>query len=374
MNAELTQLLSVSVVSRWPTFCHSPFFNLKKNYQNLILFSNSYQKTLKSLAERSLESSGNGITNPKVDCGLALSYMHILFTKVAFQVYKASLPSALTQRDFKRVRTLANIGVVAGKGLKSQSDFVPGSWKKQGIFVEQCERLSMRAYWWIALQRFQVDFEPRRFDESSACDATTFDVSSGARKESQYAATLLFPLIANCCTELKDADMARSVAFSFADSFGLEKQLASQKHVEFLMTCPPIGRDFADDVRFDLPACERAIRVSLKYIASPMKRAAVLRKALVGLESIDTFALDYERYGLLLSLYYDDLSLVIVSDAIKKKIDVAPFTVELESIARRRDALSVLMSFFEGELQEYRPAFPKFFLIASLTITSDKSS
>ena len=336
-------------------------FNPNDNYQNLILFSNSYQTTLKSLAERSLGGSGNGITNPKVDCGLALSYLHLLPTKMAFQVYKASLPSAVAQRDFKRVRTLSNIGVVAGKGLQSIADFVPASWKKQGMFVEQCERLSTRAYWWIALQRFQVDFEPRRFDESSACDPATCDISNSARKESQYAATLLLPLIANCCAELKDACMARSVAFKFACSFGVDNEIAAQKHVEFLVSCPPNRRDFTDDVRFDLPACETILRASLKHITSPMKRAAVLRKALVGLESSDEFASDYERYGLLLSLYYDDLTLVVGSDAIKKKIDVAPFAVELESIARRRDALSVLMSFFEGELLKHRPAFPRFF-------------
>ncbi|KAI2500113.1 hypothetical protein MHU86_14380 [Fragilaria crotonensis] len=336
-------------------------FSPGANYQNLISFANSYQTTLKSLAERSLGGSGNGITNPKVDCGLALSYIHLLPTKMAFQVYKASLPSAVTQRDFKRVRTLSIIGIVAGKGLQSVAGFVPASWKKQGMFVEQCERLSMRACWWIALQRFEVDFEPRRFDESSTSDPATPDPANGARQESHYAATLLLPLITNCCAELKDADMARNVAFSYAGSFGVDKQLAAQKHVEVLVTCPAVARGFTFDVRFDLPACEKAARVSLKEILSPMKRSAVLRKALVGLESTDEYDFDYERYGLLLSLYYDDLALVVGSDAIKRKIDVAPFAAELESIARRRDALSVLMSFFEGELLKHRPAFPKFF-------------
>jgi hypothetical protein len=35
--------------------------------------------------------------NPKVDSGLALSYLHLLPTKVAFQAYKAYLPSVVTK-------------------------------------------------------------------------------------------------------------------------------------------------------------------------------------------------------------------------------------------------------------------------------------
>ena len=339
----------------------SSVFRPVENYQNLISFSSSYQITLKSLAERSLGGSGNGITNPKVDSGLALSYLHLLPTKLAFQVYKTSLPSAVTKRDFKRVLTLSNIGVVAGKGLPLRSDFVPSSWKKQGKFVEQCERLSMRACWWIALQRFQVDFEPRRFEESSGSDPSTIEGSNDARKETQYAATLLDPLVANCCEEFQNADMARKVAFTFAAAFGVEKQLAAQKHVEFLLSCPPIERELTGDLRFDLFSCEKAVRVSLNQITSPMKRAALLRKALVGLEGNKDFSVDYERHSLLLSLYHEELATAVESDAIKKKIDIKPFVEELESIERRRDTLSVLMSFFEGEQRVFRPNFPKFF-------------
>jgi hypothetical protein len=327
---------------------------------SLDCFSASCQKTLESLAERSLGGSGNGITNPKVDAQLSISYMHMLPTKTAFQVYKASLPTAITKRDFQRVQTLSTIGVVAGRGITSVdgslANLVPVAWRKQVKFIEQCERLSTRAHWWMVLERFQVEFDPRRFDKSGSYKESFPE----NQKESQYALSLLDHLIANSCEENEDVAFATDLAFSFAAAFGVDKQAASQKLIEFLLSCPQQNENIRSDVRFDLPLCEKNVRLALRTFSSPMKRTALIRKCLVSLEGNPLFARDYERHQMMLTLYHDELSSLVSSD-LPKKVDREPFAAELEFVVRRRDALSVLTSFFVGEKHAFRPTFVGFF-------------
>ena len=347
--------------------------DLRENFQYLASFSRSYQSTLKFLAERSLGGSGNGITNPKVDSGLALSYLHLLPTKWAFQVYKGTLPSAVTKRDFNRMMTLSNIGIVAGKGIEKSLEKIPLSWKKQEKFVDQCERLSLRTRWWLALHQLKVEFEPRRFD--SASDSTKADGSS--HNEKNYAATLIKAIIESFCNEIKDPDTARKVALSFAQSFGIEKQFVAQEHISFILSCPRKDWEFKSDIRFNLALCEESVRVSLKDILSPMKRAFIVRNALVSLEENSAFAQDYERHCLFLSLYNEQLVKVLETENVKVHIDPKSIEQEVECIERRRDTLAVLMSFFEGEFLDFRPEYPKFFTpisstLGSMTSRSDK--
>jgi hypothetical protein len=84
-----------------------------------------------------------------------------------FQVYKSSLPTAISTRDFGRVLTLASIGKTAGSGemLVSTNGKALHHWKRQSKFVSQCEELALRAKWWNVLQKHNVKFDPRRFQE-----------------------------------------------------------------------------------------------------------------------------------------------------------------------------------------------------------------
>jgi hypothetical protein len=147
-------------------------------------------------------------------------------------------------------------------------------------------------------------------------------VRNDARKESQYVATLLEPLIANSCEEFNDPDIARNISLSFAAAFGVEKQLAAQKHVNFLLSCPPIEKRLSGDIRFDLFQCEKAVRTSLnqKFILDETRCST--RKALVGLEGDIGFVTDYERHSLLLSLYHQELTAVVESEPIRRKINL----------------------------------------------------
>ena len=63
-----------------------------------------------SLVERYLGGTGNGITSGVVDSQLAASFLLSLPLKLAFKIYRSSLPTAINTRDFKRVVTLATIG------------------------------------------------------------------------------------------------------------------------------------------------------------------------------------------------------------------------------------------------------------------------
>jgi len=347
-------------------------FDPLANYQQLTLLSNSYHLTMQCLAERSLGGDGQGITNPQIDSELARSYLYMLPSKLAFRMFTASLPAAISKRDFKRVKVLSNIGIVACQGISSNhivTESVPPNWKKQVKFSDQCNRLSTRAQWWMALQRYQVDFDPKKFEESSKLDSSAHDAVADVKKEAQYVATLLKPLISHCCEQVRDADVARQVALRFASAFKIDTQLVWQKHVSFLVACP-LEENKKHDTRLKLDYCERAIRFSLKHVSAQTKRIALLRKAVVELESNRDFDKDYERHHLILSLYAEQL-VCMMKGASPKKVQREVFTEELESIQRRLDALSVLMSFFEGDHRKMRPTFPQFFSPLNLVLNFD---
>ena len=274
------------------------------------------------------------------------------------QVYQAPLPIAITKRDFSRVITLSNIGVRAG-------DEETG-WKKQSVFIKQCLRLSSRARWWKVLKHYQVDFDPSQFegDESVKDD----------KGSSVYVASLVPELISKASLVHKSTDLVRDIATKFATAFGLDPLLAAQKHVEHVLSCPPVeysdsgeaaparSHGCSSDIRWNLSLCERAARDSLRLISSPMKRSAVLRRCMISLENNSSCDKDYERHAMVLSLYHADLSLVVAKDPTIRNLDASAFEEELELIERRRDTLAVLLSFFQAERSVHRPSFPKFFV------------
>ena len=237
---------------------------------------------------------------------------------------------------------LANIGVYAGEGK--------GGWETQKVFVSQCRDLAARARWWNILKTYEVEFDPSRFEENNS-----FSGKEGNNESplSTYISSLVPQLIRKASAVLQSADLARNVAICFVESFGLDTIIAAQKHVEFMLSPACIG--------WDLYLCERSACDSLRLIRSPMKRSAVLRRCVTTLENSRECDKDYERHAMVLSLYHIDLSLVVAKDPAIRDMDGSAFEDELEFIERRRDALAILSSYFQGEQKIHRPPFPSFF-------------
>jgi hypothetical protein len=321
------------------------------------------QQTAVSLAERYLGGTGDGITSGLVDSQLAVAYLLCLPLKQAFKVYRSTLPTAITTRDFSRVVTLASIGKVAGSGdlLVSNSDNVTFGWKRQQKFVTQCELLASRAVWWSVLQKYHVNFDPRRFE-----DTTSKNQDSGKGDDvttSKYAASLIPSLISNLSKTEDNAGLILQVASNFATSFGLSHNLAIQLYVEYLLSPPPeqLSKEAHDtDIRFKLNRMEFTARNLLRQLEPPLKRCSVLRHCLVKLES-SNLGTDYERSATVLTLYQSELGVVLSQDLKKQKIDPRPHVKDLELVDRRRDALAILSSYFQGERKQARPVFSKFF-------------
>lgn len=254
-------------------------------------------------------------------------------------------------------------------------------WKKQSVFVKQCLRLSSRARWWKVLKHYQVDFDPSQFEGDESVQDDT-----GAKGSSAYAASLVPELISKASLVHKSTDLVRTIATKFATAFGLDPILAAQKHVEHVLSCPPVeysdsgaaaparshGR--SSDIRWNLSLCERAARKSLRLISSPMKRSAVLRRCVISLENNASCDKDYERHAMVLSFYHADLSLVVAKDPTIRNLDASAFEEELEFIERRRDTLAVLSSFFQAERSIHRPSFPKFFVPLPVPFTVERGN
>jgi hypothetical protein len=75
---------------------------------------------------------------------------------------------------------------------------------------------------------------------------------------------------------------------------------------------------------------------------------------------------------MVLSFYHADLSLVVAKDPTIRDLDASAFEEELELIERRRDALAILSSFFQGEQSVHRPSFPKFFVPLPVPFTAEQ--
>jgi hypothetical protein len=238
------------------------------------------------------------------------------------------------------------------------------------------------------LKHYQVDFDPIRFEDDESVQDGTSSKSSSA-----YVASLVSELISKASLVHKSSDLVRNIATKFVTAFGLEPILAAQKHVEHVLSCPPVdysdsedahfrSKSFAparsygrsSDIRCNLSLCERAARDSLRLISSPMKRSAVLRRCVTSLENNASCDKDYERHAMVLSLYHADLSLVVAKDPTIRNLDASAFEEELEFIERRRDTLAVLSSFFQAEQNVHRPSFPKFFVPLPVPFTVERGN
>ena len=199
----------------------------------------------------------------------------------------------------------------------------------------------------------------------------------------KYIASLVLPLIHGSSKFHSGASLDEifSLATKYVCAFGLDPKLAAQKLVEFLLSCPddtsavPQDRQICKEVeiRNNISACESAVKEALLLLPSSIARSAVLRRCLISLESSRSCCKDYERFSLVLSLYYAELSRVLSEQQSKgQKLDIKGFREEMERIERRRDALAVLSSVFCGAKIKERPSFSDFFLPLPNPFKSDR--
>lgn len=289
----------------------------------------------------------------------------------------------MTRRDFTRVVTLSNIGIHAGEGGNAEVPFAIG-WKKQTTFVTQCQDLASKARWWKILQQHKIDFDPRRFNDSASSGTSEAGI---AKLDSRYVASLVPSLIYNSSRSLACTE-ALHLTTKFVTAFGLDSNLAAQKHVEYLLS-PFITENSVErtmgtemsgrsafghhqDIRHALILCERAAKHSISLLPSPMARSAVLRRCVIELEKAEGHGTDYERHSVILALYHAELSAVVAQGLPQKKTHLKAFKEELELIDCRQQALEILSSFFQGRLQEKRPNFPKFFIPLQVPFNPEK--
>ena len=71
---------------------------------------------------------------------------------------------------------------------------------------------------------------------------------------------------------------------------------------------------------------------------------------------------DYERLSTSLLLYQEQLSSLLSEDLKKQEISPKQYMIEMEQVDRRRDALAILLAYFQGENDAERPPIASFFL------------
>ena len=310
-----------------------------------------------SLAERSLGGSGTGITNAVVDSELAVSLLLSLTVKTAFKTYKACLPTAVKTRNFDRLLSLANVGIVSSSGDNSikYGAISLVAWKGQEKFLTQCIKLASRARWSKLLQRYQVAFDSQRFGENE---------SSGSRKSERsasiycpYAASLV-PAIISALSQSLPPDDVIFLTKLFAEEFGLDRDMVIQKHIVYILSESSSDSETSAE---SLRLTESIARSLLRLLKSVSNQSLVLRRCLIALESAAPAGFDYERFALVLSLYQESLRCMVNSKHGEDTGGSESILREYELVNRRRDALTILLSFFQGEKRSHRPSFCKFF-------------
>lgn len=344
------RLLSTTIASRLSTKEQDPsYFDLEQ----------AVQQTTLAMAERYVGGTGNGITSGIIDSQLSVSCLLSLPLKMAFRVYRSSLPVAISTRDFARVATLANIGVSAGSGsMFSLCPVKPlQNWKRQSKFVIQCSELALRARWWKVLKEHDVKFDPNSFQEDSQ------SLRDKTKRSAKYVVSLIPALLVKLTKVHDNPEEVLRVLLNFADSFDVEANVPVQKFVEHLLS--PVDTDQprdtkGDDTRKKFGRITTVVRSLLRRLEDPVDRAMVLRKCLRRFEHEDT-AGDYERLSLVLSLYQGELSAALQCPPGVEKSELKFSDQELELVDRRRDAVAILSSFFQGDQDAQRPPFSDFF-------------
>jgi hypothetical protein len=252
------------------------------------------------------------------------------------------------------VLALANVGIVACSSSTEQN-----GWHKQEKFAAQCQRLANRAVWWQFLRKHQIEFDSRRFDD----DIKKLDGSNKERDPpaSSYALSLVNPIIVKLLSTEYGGSVQSivQVLAKYAETFGLQRDNVIELYIEYLLTPPP--KDAAADTRLNLSGIELSVRSLLPLVQPILRRASTLRRVVVALERDEDSSRDYDRHSLVLSLYREVLHQVMEVHPIVQKLDPVLFEAELEAVDRRRDALAILSSVFEGERKCGRPPFPAFF-------------
>jgi hypothetical protein len=254
-------------------------------------------------------------------------------------------------------------------------DFSSGSeacfgWKKQHKFAAQCDLLATRALWWGVLQQHHIEFDPHRFEEAGS------QKKSSTLSGSKYVQSLVPTLIANLSRQIDDTYATLEITSRFAMTFGLRNDLAAQKYIEFLLSPIPESpvddytRSHLGDIRRKLYVVEVTAKSLLRRIESPLKRASILRSCTIYLEKSNC-GTDYERLSLVFALYQEELGNAISQEVKSKGIDPRPFVKEFELTDRRRDALAILSSYFQGERKSIRPLFSSFFLPLNGSLDSE---
>jgi hypothetical protein len=304
-----------------------------------------------ALVERYLGGTGNGITSGVVDSQLAASFLLSLPLKLAFKIYRSSLPTAINTRDFRRVVTLATIGKVCGSkdSIMSPTGARLGNWTRQNKFVSQCDHLATRANWWSVLEEYNVNFNPHSFDDEKPVD----------RLEDSYIASIIPALISNMMSR-KDGqiDCTLVLAIKFANAFSIPTDLPACRFIQYLLS--PTKSDGGQHVREKVSCLNDTVRNLLRSLSSSSKRVNILRRCLIQFESHGN-CVDYERLSIIYALYQTELSLILSKDLTKENDSIDNMYMEMEAIDRRRDALAILSSYFQGDKKDERPSFSKFF-------------
>ena len=274
--------------------------------------------------------------------------MHVSFY-LHFQVYTAAVPAARSTRDFSRVISLANIGVIAGgknSGGEALNENVVVGWKNQAKLVAQCQRLSDKAVWWKFLVSHGIPFDHKLLDDKN------LDSEQGP----SYAKSFIVPIITKLRL-LLDAKcngpvhIILDIVSRYASTFGLQRGDVVEAYIGLLLS--------SSESTIHLMQVERSARALLPLLQPNLQRALVLRRCVVALENNESLSKDYEHHALVLSMYLECLQSLRTTTQTQTQTQI--FEAELEAIDRRSDALAILSSVFEGEKKVHRPAFPSFF-------------
>ncbi|CAJ1953406.1 unnamed protein product [Cylindrotheca closterium] len=329
----------------------------RPDFQRLEALAATHTKSLVALTERSLGGSGNGILSGVVDSQLSGSFLLCLPLKKAFKVYKSSLPTAMSTRNFERLIKLASIGQAIGTSgilLPPGNSKLDKTWKRQQKFVSQCRQLALRAKWWKKLQSFEVQFDLYRFEQGS----------SGSKEEdrgkNKYPETLLPSLISKMTEKDIKSGRILQITSDFAEAFGLCKEIATKRYVEYLL-CPvdSLKEKNGSKIRSSLSTLQALSETLIQQLASPLDRLKILRACSIRLEA-SANCQDYERLSIVLFLYRMELN-SFLRTANEKHALYKPATIELELVGRRLEALALLSSFMQVENKQQRPTMDSLF-------------
>jgi hypothetical protein len=318
----------------------------------------AFGETSRSLAERSLGGTRSGITSSVVDSQQALSFLLILPIKEAFAAYASIIPVATKTKNSARLFAISNVGLMAAGPGESKTRSVPMStvgWKRQQKLFEQCRQLSEEAKWWTTLQGNAVDFDLQHFQDLKAANSSAVGSLNMGKSAASYAATILPALTEKLFRRLDGSNTIRLTS-QYSKTFRVPLEIVLRGHVEFLLTAS--SAMYGSCERFDRSACEREVLSSLRLVQPGSAQISVLKRCLAKLEMLENSGQDYERYGLALQLYRDTL---LSAHAQGSADGTYNFEAELGAVERRRDALTILSAFFQGDRVSARPSFSRLF-------------